>query len=121
VGGIFYGWPAYVFVLKEEKIFYELCENGTDLGPKMGPVLNDTGTTEVHDTIKHCVAQDTFYNMLFVIGCGISNGCGLLFGKSVFSVKILAKTCNFDQKSKFWSKIEILVKNRNFGLNSKFW
>ena len=101
MGGIFYGWPAYVFVLKEEKIFYELCENGTDLGPKMGPVLNDTETTEVHDTIKHCVAQDTFYNMLFVIGCGISNGCGLLFGTYIV----------------YWfgSKIKILVKNKNFG------
>ena len=30
VGGIFYGWPAYVFVLKEEEIFYDLCENTTD-------------------------------------------------------------------------------------------
>ena len=25
VGGIFYGWPSYVFVLKEEKVFYDLC------------------------------------------------------------------------------------------------
>jgi hypothetical protein len=27
VGGIFYGWPALQFVLKEENVFSELCEN----------------------------------------------------------------------------------------------
>jgi len=34
---------------------------------------------------------------------------------------LLAKNRNFDEKSKFWRKIEILVKNRNFGEKSKFW
>jgi len=33
----------------------------------------------------------------------------------------MIKNGHFDQKSKFWSKIEIMVKNRNFGKKSKFW
>ena len=32
VGGIFYGWPAFIYVLKKEDVFYELCENGTARG-----------------------------------------------------------------------------------------
>ena len=36
-------------------------------------------------------------------------------------IEILIENRNFGQKSKFWSKIKILVKNRNFGQKSKFW
>ena len=72
VGGIFYGWPAYVFVLKEERIFYDLCENSTH-----NFYINETiGTGDV----PSCPEQDTYYNMLFVIGCALSNSSGLLFG-----------------------------------------
>ena len=73
VGGIFYGWPAYVFILKEEEVFYDLC-NAT----VTAPILNNL--TQPDDMVKHCVEQDTFFNMLFVVGCALSNICGMLFG-----------------------------------------
>ena len=73
MGGIFYGWPAYVFVLKEEGIFHELCENSTT----SHSILSNSSSSRKYEP---CAEQDTYYNMLFVIGCALSNMCGLIFG-----------------------------------------
>ena len=74
VGGIFYGWPAFIYVLKKEEVFFELCDvplNGTDAAHEWGNM-----------TIKSCIAQDTKYNSIFVTAALLSNVFGTVYGKS---------------------------------------
>lgn len=65
VGGIFYGWPAYIYVLKEEGVFRELC--------------NQTQLLATNQT--SCVEQDTKFNSIFITACLLSNIFGTVFGK----------------------------------------
>ena len=69
VGGIFYGWPGYIFVLKEEGVFQELC-NQTEL-----IATNQTS----------CVEQDAKFNSIFVTACLLANFfstlCGVIMDK----------------------------------------
>ena len=69
VGGIFYGWPGYIFVLKEEGVFQELC-NQTEL-----IATNQTS----------CVEQDAKFNSIFVTACLLANFfstlCGIVMDK----------------------------------------
>ena len=65
VGGIFYGWPAYIYVLKEEGVFLELC--------------NQTQLVATNQT--SCVEQDTKFNSIFITACLLSNVFGTVFGK----------------------------------------
>lgn len=48
VGGLFYGWPTYVFVLKEERVFYEVCNQTIPVGANV---------TDEH-YIPQCVEQE---------------------------------------------------------------
>lgn len=64
VGGIFYGWPAYIYVLKEEGVFRELC--------------NETQLLATNQT--SCVEQDTKFNSIFITACLLSNVFGTVFG-----------------------------------------
>jgi len=64
VGGIFYGWPAYIYVLKEEGVFLELC--------------NQTQLVATNQT--SCVEQDTKFNSIFITACLLSNVFGTVFG-----------------------------------------
>jgi len=66
VGGIFYGWTSYIFILKEENVFLELCteSNGTSNGT----------------SISSCVEQDKKFNSIFVLGILLSNVFTILYG-----------------------------------------
>ena len=68
VGGIFYGWPAYIYVLKEEGVFRELC--------------NETQLIAANQT--SCVEQDTKFNSIFITACLLSNVFGTVFGKLIW-------------------------------------
>ena len=86
VGGIFYGWPSFVFLLKKEKVFYNLCEEEFDTIPSN---LTNWDTENLPDTeediIRSCVPQDEMFNTLFVAGCAISNMVGVIYGKVILS------------------------------------
>ena len=43
--------------------------------------------------IKGCAEQDTFFNMLFVIGCAVSNASGLLYGIFLLEKHTVTKLC----------------------------
>ena len=58
VGGLFYGLPAHIFILKEEGVFSELCENGT----------------------SGCIAQDEQFNAIFVRGLFVATLFSYIFG-----------------------------------------
>ena len=88
VGGIFYGWPAYIYVLKEEGVFLELC--------------NQTQLLATNQT--SCVEQDTKFNSIFITACLLSNVFGTVFGKN--NPKI--QKCNISFRTDFgqvWSFI----------------
>ncbi|KAJ8042833.1 Solute carrier family 43 member 3 [Holothuria leucospilota] len=58
-GGIFYGWPAMVFVLKSKGYFSHLC-----------PLLdiNATSSSNEADTYQVCDEQDAMLSLVFTVG-----------------------------------------------------
>ena len=86
VGGIFYGWPAYIYVLKEEEVYAELCiehhnQTGTQLG-SAGIGCPDQNLTSVQSTVT-CIEQDAKFNSIFVTACLLSNVFGTFYGKYI--------------------------------------
>jgi len=77
VGGIFYGWPALQFVLKEENVFAELCANSTA-----------SSNTNSKSQIS-CPEQDNRYNSIFVWGAMLSNCFGMVYGYILDNVGFL--------------------------------
>ena len=60
VGGLFYGLPAHIFIMKEEGVFNELCEE-----------KNQT---------SGCIAQDEQFNAIFVRGLFVATLFIYIFG-----------------------------------------
>ncbi|CBY30924.1 unnamed protein product [Oikopleura dioica] len=77
VGGIFYGWPALQFVLKEENVFAELCANSTASS-------NTNSTSQIS-----CPEQDNRYNSIFVWGAMLSICFGMVYGYILDNVGFL--------------------------------
>ena len=74
-----FGWPAYLYVLKEEKVYLELC-NQTEI-----EIQNATS----------CFEQDAKFQSMFILGCLLANIFGTVFGLildsyGVFTTRILA-------------------------------
>ena len=63
VGGLFYGLPAHIFILKEEGVFYELCEN-----------------QKTNQTNSSCIEQDEKFNAIFVRGVFLATLFSYIFG-----------------------------------------
>ena len=67
VGGILYGWPAFVFILQEEGIFSGIC--------------NQSNTEfRIPVAISPMHNQDVLFNTIFIIGCAVCGISGLFFG-----------------------------------------
>ncbi|XP_069125680.1 equilibrative nucleobase transporter 1-like [Argopecten irradians] len=82
-GGVQWGWVAYVFILKQEGVFENLC-----FLTKIEVQLNKTSENET-TTFKDCFPQDERLNLIFTIGVGVFLGLIFLSGQlfMIFSVK----------------------------------
>ncbi|XP_061167342.1 equilibrative nucleobase transporter 1-like [Saccostrea echinata] len=80
--GIIWGWGSLVFILKEEGIYQEFCDDSSIKGASPSKVINNTSPLDNNISIplsnvtKSCHAQEEKLNLWFSIAVG-SMYCGL--------------------------------------------
>ncbi|XP_025095675.1 large neutral amino acids transporter small subunit 4-like [Pomacea canaliculata] len=74
-GGLMNGWASLVFILKEDGLYRDLCENNSSL------TLLGNGSSP-HSSI--CTEQDAMLNLWFSIATGLRNIFGIVIGLIIF-------------------------------------
>ncbi|XP_060086161.1 equilibrative nucleobase transporter 1-like [Ylistrum balloti] len=74
-GGIQYGWPSLLYILKQEHFFEELCIEGNN-------VTSGNGTYEVSNA--DCLSQDEIFNLIFSVGIVIFTVICVVMGHMYF-------------------------------------